>query len=71
MHPHTRFKGDDDDLIYIATQLSEARSDSTHKAINIKAMAALEFSEVFSKARAEVECVCGVYGAAGLPVPEE
>lgn len=68
MHPDTRFKGDDDDLMYVAMQLIEAGSDTTREALNIMVMAALEFPEVFAKARAEVDRVCGVGGAARLPV---
>lgn len=71
MHPDTRFKGDDDDLMYVAMQLIEAGSDTTREALNIMAMAALEVPEVFARARAEVDRVCGVGQAARLPVLED
>lgn len=71
MHPDTRFKGDDDDLMYIAMQLIEAGSDTTREALNIMTMAALEFPEVFAKARAEVDRVCGSGREARLPVLED
>lgn len=71
MHPDTRFKGDDDDLMYVAMQLIEAGSDTTREALNIMAMAALEVPEVFAKARAQVDRVCGVGQAARLPVLED
>lgn len=71
MHPDTRFKGDSDDLKYVAMQLIEAGSDTTREALNIMVMAALEYPEVFARARAEVDGVCGVGGAARLPVLED
>ncbi|KAG7289919.1 hypothetical protein NEMBOFW57_006296 [Staphylotrichum longicolle] len=71
MHPDTRFKGDCDDLMYVAMQLIEAGSDTTREALNIMTMAALEYPEVFAKARAEVDRVCGVGKDARLPTLED
>lgn len=60
LSPEARFKGDSDDLMYVAMQLIEAGSDTTREALNIMTMAALEYPGVFAKARAEVDRVCGV-----------
>ncbi|KAH7010812.1 cytochrome P450 [Microdochium trichocladiopsis] len=68
MHPDTRFRGDDDDLMYIAMQLIEAGSDTTREALNIMAMAALERPEAFAAARAEVDRLCGAGRDARPPV---
>jgi cytochrome P450 len=67
MHPDARFQGDSDDLMYVAMQLVEAGSDTTREALNIMTMAALEYPEVFAKARAEVDRACGVGKDARLP----
>lgn len=71
MHPDTRFKGDSDDLMYVAMQLIEAGSDTTREALNIMVMAALEYPMVFHKARSAVDRVCGVGHDARLPVLED
>ncbi|KAK4206937.1 cytochrome P450 [Rhypophila decipiens] len=71
MHPDTRFKGDSDDLMYVAMQLIEAGSDTTREALNIMTMAALEYPDIFAKARAEVDRVCGVGKDARLPTLED
>ncbi|KAH7010605.1 cytochrome P450 [Microdochium trichocladiopsis] len=68
MHPDTRFRGDDDDLMYMAMQLIEAGSDTTREALNIMAMAALERPEAFAAARAEVDRLCGAGRDARPPV---
>lgn len=71
LHPDARFKGDSDDLMYVAMQLIEAGSDTTREALNILIMAALEHPRVFAKARAEVDSVCDVGQRARLPTLED
>jgi cytochrome P450 len=71
LHPEARCKGDSDDLMYVAMQLIEAGSDTTREALNILTMAALEYPDVFAKARAEVDSVCGVGQEARLPTLED
>ncbi|KAL1867361.1 hypothetical protein VTK73DRAFT_4208 [Phialemonium thermophilum] len=68
LHEDTKFVGSDQDAMYLAMQIIEAGSDTTREALNIMVMAALEYPEAFSKARAEVDRVCGVAENARLPV---
>ncbi|KAM5358392.1 hypothetical protein ACJZ2D_015322 [Fusarium nematophilum] len=63
----TRYKGDDQDCMYVAMQLIEAGSDTTREALNIMVMAILEYPEPFRKARAEIDRVCGIEEQARLP----
>ncbi|KAI9927605.1 hypothetical protein MW887_003225 [Aspergillus wentii] len=59
LHKDTRFKGDDQEAMYVAMQLIEAGSDTTREALNIFAMAALCYPDVFRRAREDVDRVCG------------
>ncbi|KAH7129268.1 cytochrome P450 [Dactylonectria macrodidyma] len=68
LHEDTKYKGSDEDCMYLAMQLIEAGSDTTREALNIMVMAALEYPESFRKARAEVDRVCGVGADARLPL---
>lgn len=71
LHEDTKYKGSDQDCMYLAMQLIEAGSDTTREALNIMVMASLEYPEPFRKARAEVDKVCGVDSDARLPVLED
>ncbi|KAF2995305.1 hypothetical protein E8E14_004083 [Neopestalotiopsis sp. 37M] len=71
LHPDTKYKGDNEDSMYVAMQLIEAGSDTTREALNIMVMAALEYPEPFRKARAEVDQVCGAGPDARLPQLED
>ncbi|CAG9943052.1 unnamed protein product [Clonostachys rosea f. rosea IK726] len=68
LNEDTRYKGDDQDCMYLAMQLIEAGSDTTREALNIMVMAMLEYPEPFLKARAEIDHVCGYGKDARLPV---
>ncbi|KZL77165.1 cytochrome P450 [Colletotrichum tofieldiae] len=67
LHPDTKYKGNDNEAMYVAMQLIEAGSDTTREALNIMTMAALEHPDVFRRAREEVDKVCGVDEEARLP----
>ncbi|KAK6193569.1 hypothetical protein LQW54_012317 [Pestalotiopsis sp. IQ-011] len=71
LHPDTKYKGDDEDSMYVAMQLIEAGSDTTREALNIMVTASLEYPEPFRKARAEIDQVCGVDAEARLPRLED
>ncbi|KAI0114068.1 cytochrome protein [Nemania sp. FL0031] len=71
LHPDTKYKGDDEDSMYVAMQLIEAGSDTTREALNILVMASLEYPETFRQARAEIDRVCGVGTDARLPCLED
>jgi cytochrome P450 len=59
LHDNTKYTGDDRDAMYCAMQLIEAGSDTTREALNIFVMASLCHPDVFVKARAEIDKVCG------------
>ncbi|KAK1775525.1 cytochrome P450 [Copromyces sp. CBS 386.78] len=67
LNPDTPYKGDDDDMMYVAMELVEAGSDTTRMALNVAFMAALEHPSAFRKAREEVDRVCGKDADARLP----
>ncbi|EFQ29326.1 cytochrome P450 [Colletotrichum graminicola M1.001] len=67
LNPDTRYKGSHEEGMYVAMSLVEAGSDTTREALNIMTMAALEYLDVFVKARDEVDSVCGVGEHARLP----
>ncbi|CAK7212766.1 hypothetical protein SCUCBS95973_001575 [Sporothrix curviconia] len=67
LSPETKYTGNDEDAMYVALQLIEAGSDTTREALNIMVMAALEYPDVFRKARAHVDRVCGTGPDARLP----
>lgn len=71
LHKDTKYKGSDQDCMYLAMQLIEAGSDTTREALNIMVMAALEYPETFSRARTEVDKVCGSGQDARLPTLED
>lgn len=68
LNKDTRYKGNDEDCMYLAMQLVEAGSDTTREALNIMVMAMLEYPKPFSKARADIDRVCGTGEDARLPV---
>ncbi|KAH6894649.1 cytochrome P450 [Thelonectria olida] len=68
LNKETKYRGDDEDCMYVAMQLIEAGSDTTREALNIMVMAILEYPEPFLKARAEIDQVCGIGENARLPV---
>ena len=67
LNPETRFRGDDDDAMYLALQLIEAGSDTTREGLNIMVMAALEQPGCFKRLRADIDAVCGRDENARLP----
>jgi len=68
LHSDTKYKGNDEDCMYLAMQLIEAGSDTTREALNIMVMASLEYPEPFRKARLEIDQLCGTGENARLPV---
>ncbi|KAJ5288161.1 hypothetical protein N7478_003847 [Penicillium angulare] len=58
LEKNTKFTGDDQETMYVAMQLIEAGSDTTHEALNIFVMSALCRPDVYQKAREEVDKIC-------------
>lgn len=71
LHADTKYKGSDQDCMYLAMQLIEAGSDTTREALNILVMAALEFPAPFRKARDEIDKLCGSGSNARFPVLDD
>lgn len=71
LHPDTRYKGSNDEAMFVAMQLIEAGSDTTREALAIMVMAAIVHPAVFAKARTEIDSVCGVGNAARLPTIDD
>lgn len=59
LNEKTKFSGNDEAAMYVAMQLIEAGSDTTRETLNIFVMAALCYPDIFHKARADVDRVCG------------
>ncbi|KAJ3480429.1 hypothetical protein NLG97_g8077 [Lecanicillium saksenae] len=60
-------KKEEEEAMYTVIELLEAGFDTTRQALNIMAMAAMEYPDVFRRARLEVDGVCGVGSDARLP----
>ena len=62
-----KYKGSDEDAMYLAIQLIEAGSDTTRLSLNTFIMAMICFPEVAKKGRQEIDKVCGA-NAERLPL---
>ena len=67
-------KGKDDsteeEAMYLANSIMAAGGDNTRIALNAFVMASVLFPEVFHRARAEIDTVCGAPGSGSLRLPE-
>ncbi|KAL8748940.1 MAG: hypothetical protein Q9199_007981 [Rusavskia elegans] len=59
LHEDTKYPGGDEQAMYLAMSTISAGSDNPRMAMNVFVMAALCYPEPFSKARAELDRVCG------------
>jgi cytochrome P450 len=55
----TKYTGSDEDAMYLSTSVVGAGADNPRKVLNTFVMAALRYPDVLTKARAEVDIVCG------------
>lgn len=55
LHPDTRYSGDDEEAMYLATSIMAAGGDSTRMAINTFIMAMITHPEVQAPAREEID----------------
>ena len=69
LDPGTKYTGDDTEAMYLATSIIAAGSDNTRMTMNTFVMSALCEPEVFRKARAETDKICGQ--AARLPCVDD
>lgn len=59
LNPESKYTGDDEDAMYLATSLTAAGGDNTRMTLNVFVMAALCEPEAFHQARAELDTTCG------------
>ncbi|TAQ90978.1 hypothetical protein B7494_g699 [Chlorociboria aeruginascens] len=59
LHPDVRYKGDDEEAMYLATSIMAAGGDNPRMTLNTFVMASICFPEVIKRARAEVDSICG------------
>jgi cytochrome P450 len=64
----SKFAGNEQAAMYISMFLIAGGSDTSRQVLSVIVMAALEYPEVFIRARAEVDRVCGPEGNARLPM---
>lgn len=58
LHPDTRYSGDDEEAIYLATSVMAAGGDNTRMTINTFIMAIITHPEAQAQAREEVDRIC-------------
>ncbi|KAL4875393.1 cytochrome P450 [Aspergillus karnatakaensis] len=67
LHPDTRYSGDDEEAMYLATSVMAAGGDNTRMTINVFIMAMATRPEVQLRAREEVDRVCTSGDSLRLP----
>ena len=66
-----KFAADGPEAMYLATAIIAAGSDNIRMTLNVMVMAALSYSAVFQKARAELDTICGIDNNLRLPCLED
>ena len=59
LHPDTKYKGDREEAMYLATSVIAAGGDNTRMTLNTFVMAMISYPNAFQRARAEVDQICG------------
>lgn len=67
LHPDTRYSGDDEEAMYLATSVMAAGGDNTRMTINTFIMAMITHPEAQVRAREEIDRVCTSGGSPRLP----
>lgn len=67
LHPDTRYSGDDEEAMYLATSVMAAGGDNTRMTINTFIMAIITQPEAQAQAREEIDRVCTSGGSLRLP----
>ncbi|KAF7505276.1 hypothetical protein GJ744_001063 [Endocarpon pusillum] len=67
LHPDTRYSGDDEEAMYLATSVMAAGGDNTRMTINTFIMAMITHPEAQARAREEIDRVCTSGGSLRLP----
>lgn len=69
LHPSTRYTGDNEEALYLATSVMAAGGDNTRMTLNTLVMALISYPAVLQRARAEIDSVCGY--AKRLPIIDD
>lgn len=69
LHPDTKFKGTDDEAMYVAMSVIGAGSDNPRLTLNTFVMSALVNRPAHALARAEVDAVCGSVNGKQMRLP--
>lgn len=67
LHPDTKYAGDDEEAMYLATSVMAAGGDNTRMTINTFIMAMITHPEAQARAREEIDRVCTSGGSLRLP----
>ena len=59
LHPSSKYTGDNEEALYLATSIMAAGGDNTRMALNSFVMALISYPGVLPQARAEVDNICG------------
>ena len=59
LNPETGFQGSEEDAMYLATSVMAAGGDNIRMTLNTFAMAVICYPDIFLRARAEVDMLCG------------
>ncbi|KAI0871067.1 cytochrome P450 [Hypoxylon argillaceum] len=70
LHPDTRYGGDDEEAMYLATSVMAAGGDNTRMTINVFIMAMITNLEAQVRAREEVDRVCTSADGQSLRLPK-
>ena len=71
LHPGTRYRGDREEAMYLATSVMAAGGDNTRMTLNTFIMAMISYPDALRHAQAEVDKVCGTGATLRLPRLED
>ncbi|TVY85743.1 Cytochrome P450 monooxygenase, partial [Lachnellula willkommii] len=66
LHPDIKYKGNEEEAMYLATSVIAAGGDNTRMTLNTFIMAMVSNPAVFARARADIDAVCGADSLPGL-----
>ena len=67
LHPDVKYRGDEEEAMYLATSVIAAGADNTRMTLNVFIMAACCYPNIFTRARNELDQRCGQSSLLRLP----
>lgn len=67
LHPETRYRGDEEEAMYLATSIIAAGGDNTRMTLNTFIMAMISHPHILERARAEIDSICADGQSLRLP----